>query len=554
MKRNLSLLVAAMLPLAIFGQSVSKETAHPFAKKSPAEVSSLAPVKKAPAAYCVQTNFKCDDGDVITKVVAGTINNPSTCGANGYNDFTSMSTTVTPSQVLPVTVTVGNGWFEKVSIWVDWNNNQTFEAGELMTDTVNGLGGGTSTGGDLSGTITVPATATSGTFRMRVMVVATGSDNPAPADPCADSLYGETEDYSLVIAATGCLTATEGQYPSTTFTPTCNGAYGNVTAAGYLNEYSKVKVTAGVTYTFATSDATYFITIGNEDGTTVLASGTGTATYTPTADGIVRFYSHLTSNCDGGKVFHTRKVKCGTPPTACSDFKTPSNNRENGGFFGGASSQRLAVDLSLGNSAFTVYGMEPIVAGTATSFSFKFYSNNAGKPGTQIATRTGTIVGSVATGTAFNYEFRKYTVTFDSPINLDANTVYWVEVVSDAVAWESTTVNRLGLPDVFFNDNTSGAWTAGTTDYVFNLICAPLAVNDSANAKFSLYPNPVKDFLNVSTNSKLDAVSIHNISGQKVASKIVDNRIDMSKLAAGVYVVNITLANGTQQSFKVVKQ
>ena len=118
--------------------------------------------------------------------------------------------------------------------------------------------------------------------------------------------------------------------------------------------------------------------------------------------------------------------------------------------------------------------------------------------------------------------------------------MYWVEVVSDAVAWESTTVNRLGLPDVFFNDNTSGAWTAGTTDYVFNLICAPLAVNDSANAKFSLYPNPVKDFLNVSTNSKLDAVSIHNISGQKVASKIVDNRIDMSKLAAGVYVVNIT--------------
>lgn len=550
-------MAVATLPLAVFGQSVSKKTVHPVIKKNAAIATSLAPVKKSPLSYCIPTDLDCTDDDVITKVVAGTINNPSTCGTNGYSDFTTISTTVTPSQVLPVTVTVGDGWFEKVSIWVDWNNNETFEASELMTDAVGGLGGGTATGGDLTGSITIPASATSGTFRMRVMLLATGSTLPAPDDPCDDSNYGEVEDYSLVIAPTGCLTATYNQWPTTTFSPTCNGSDANITTVAYLNEYSKVNVVAGTPYTFSTSVATYFITISDEAGTVILASGTGSATYTPTANGVVRFYSHLTSNCDGGNTIHTRKVKCGTPPpppTACTDFTTPSNNRENGLFFGGSTSQKLALDLPIGSTAFSVYGMEPIVAGTATSFSFTFYNNNAGVPGTQIATRTGTIVSSVVTGTAFSYEFRKYTVTFDTPINLDANTVYWVEVTSDAVAWETSTVNRLGSPDVFANSNTSGVWTAGTSDYVFNLICAPLAVNDSANAKFSFYPNPVKDFLNVSTNAKLDTVSIHNISGQKVASKIVDNKIDMSKLTPGVYIVSITLANGTQQSFKVVKQ
>ncbi|WP_332020409.1 T9SS type A sorting domain-containing protein, partial [Kaistella sp.] len=118
-------------------------------------------------------------------------------------------------------------------------------------------------------------------------------------------------------------------------------------------------------------------------------------------------------------------------------------------------------------------------------------------------------------------------------------------------------VNRLGAPDVFNNNGTSGAWVAGTTDYVFNLVCSPLlAVGDASNAKFSYYPNPVVDYLNISSSTKVESVSVYNIAGQKmpVSAKLVNGKVDMSKLAPGVYIITTTLDGGKNESFKVVKK
>jgi len=143
MKTKLSLLAAAMLPLAVFGQTVAKKSVQPFNKKAVAQAM-ISNTAKMPFAYCTPTILDCSDGDVITNVTIGTINNTTDCSASGYSDFTSMAATVTPGQAVPVSVSVGDGWFERVSIWVDWNKNDTFEASELMTDAATGLGGGTS--------------------------------------------------------------------------------------------------------------------------------------------------------------------------------------------------------------------------------------------------------------------------------------------------------------------------------------------------------------------------------------------------------------------------
>lgn len=562
MRKKLPLLLMAIMPLASFAQSAqSKVSVHP--KKQAVTKQAKPHLLAAPVAYCTPA-LDCTDGDLISNVTFAGINNTTTCSPAGYGDYTSVSNTTTllAGETYPIAVTVGDGWpNENVSVWIDYNKNDIFDASEFTyVGNVNTV----SSGLTVTGNIPIATGTANGSYRMRVRVAADGAnaaDNTLACDE--EQGYGETEDYTLIIGApapTGCLTATNGQYPAATFTPNCNGAVGNITTVAWLNEYSKVNLTAGTEYTFSTSNASYFITIGDEAGTAVLASGTGSVTYTPTANGVVRFYSHLSSNCDGTSSSHTRSVKCGTPPpppTACTDFKTPSNNRENGGFFGGDTAQRLAIDIPVGSTGFTVHGMEPIVAGDATSFSFKFYANNAGLPGAEIATRTGIIQSSVVTGTAFGYDFKKYTVAFDSPIDLDANTTYWVEVTSDAVAWESTSVNRLGSPDVFNNSGTSGAWVAGTTDYVFNLACSPLlAVGDASNAKFSFYPNPVVDYLNISASTKVESVTVHNIAGQKmpVAAKLVNGKVDMSRLAPGVYIITTVLDGGKKESFKVVKK
>ena len=562
MRKKLPLLLLAALPMLTFAQSAqSKVSAHP--KKQAVTKQAKPHLLAAPVAYCTPA-LDCTDGDLISNVTFAGINNTTTCSPAGYGDYTSVSNTTTllAGESYPIAVTVGDGWpNENVSVWIDYNKNDIFDASEFTyVGNVNTV----SSGLTVTGNIPIATGTANGSYRMRVRVAAAGAnadDNTLACDE--EQFYGETEDYTLIIGApapTGCLTATNGQWPTATYTPNCNGANANITTSAYLNEYSKVNLVAGTAYTFSTSNSAYFITIGNEAGTAVLASGTGSVVYTPTASGVVRFYSHLSSNCDGGSTLHARIVKCGTPPpppTACTDFKTPSNNRENGGFFGGETAQRLAIDIPVGSTGFTVHGIEPIVAGDATTFSFKFYSNNAGLPGAEIATRTGIIQSSVVTGTAFGYDFKKYTVAFDSPIDLDANTTYWVEVTSDAVAWESTTVNRLGSPDVFNNSGTSGAWVAGTTDYVFNLVCSPLlAVGDASNAKFSYYPNPVVDYLNISSSTKVESVSVYNIAGQKmpVSAKLVNGKVDMSKLAPGVYIITTTLDGGKNESFKVVKK
>lgn len=127
-----------------------------------------------------------------------------------------------------------------------------------------------------------------------------------------------------------CLNSPNGQWPSATYTPSvCDGVtVGNITTAGYAGEYSKVNVVAGQTYTFQSSIATDYITISDEAGTTAYAAGTTPLVWVSTVTGVIRFYTHISSNCDDDTNNRTRSVICGTPPTQapdCPTLVTPAN-------------------------------------------------------------------------------------------------------------------------------------------------------------------------------------------------------------------------------------
>jgi len=81
-----------------------------------------------------------------------------------------------------------------------------------------------------------------------------------------------------------------------------------------------------------------------------------------------------------------------------------------------------------------------------------------------------------------------------------------------------------------------------------------LAVSDSKNEAVSIFPNPVKDILNVKTASKIKTHKIYNLSGQVVNAKLVsDKTIDFSRLEKGIYVVEILLENGKKLTQKIIK-
>jgi hypothetical protein len=100
------------------------------------------------------------------------------------------------------------------------------------------------------------------------------------------------------------------QWPVATFVPTCSGAAENITIGGWAGEYSRVTVTSGVQYTFTSSVATDFITIGNAAGTAAIVYGTTPLTWTSDVDGDIRFYTHLSDGCETAQVDRTRSISC----------------------------------------------------------------------------------------------------------------------------------------------------------------------------------------------------------------------------------------------------
>jgi Zn-dependent metalloprotease len=128
--------------------------------------------------------------EYIRTVQLGTINNTS--GNNGgYGNYTSLSTNLATGVSNTINLTAGfTGWSytEYWTIYIDYNHNGVFESTETIT-----TGG---SGGTISKAFIVPTTAKNGPTRMRIqMKYASPSTNP-----CATSLYGEVEDYTVNIS------------------------------------------------------------------------------------------------------------------------------------------------------------------------------------------------------------------------------------------------------------------------------------------------------------------------------------------------------------------
>jgi hypothetical protein len=129
----------------------------------------------------------------ISNVTFNTINNTS-AGAVGYQDFTSISTNVTPGTTYTVSLTCNQTgtWTEHGWFFIDWNNDCDFtDAGESYDF------GQVSAPGTMTDTITIPYGAVTGSHRLRASLKYNGDPTS-----CETFSYGQVEDYTLVIPST----------------------------------------------------------------------------------------------------------------------------------------------------------------------------------------------------------------------------------------------------------------------------------------------------------------------------------------------------------------
>jgi Zn-dependent metalloprotease/chitodextrinase len=129
--------------------------------------------------------------EFIDYVGIGGISN-TTVGNGGYGDFTSQTGNV-PYGSNTIVLSAGyksTAFKEFWGVWIDFNQNGTFENSEKMVNA------STTTGANNSFTFTVPNTALAGPTRMRVSM-----KRSSASTACEALYYGEVEDYTVNIGA-----------------------------------------------------------------------------------------------------------------------------------------------------------------------------------------------------------------------------------------------------------------------------------------------------------------------------------------------------------------
>ncbi len=127
-------------------------------------------------------------------------------------------------------------------------------------------------------------------------------------------------------------------------------------------------------------------------------------------------------------------------------------------------------------------------------------------------------------------------------------------------AFEQLTKTGIALPSLglhVFNirvkDNT-GQWGS-----VFRNVISVQTTLDIANLDMKalvVYPNPVKDVLNVSFDTAINSIAVYNMMGQVVMARMLnsnDTAIDVSTLSAGTYFVKVQ-SDATSKTVKIIKE
>ena len=81
-----------------------------------------------------------------------------------------------------------------------------------------------------------------------------------------------------------------------------------------------------------------------------------------------------------------------------------------------------------------------------------------------------------------------------------------------------------------------------------------LGINENSLISFKLFPNPVKNFLEITTSNDVSKIEIFNSLGQKILIKLNSQIIDVSNIYEGIYFIKITTLNGNILTRKFIKE
>lgn len=191
--------------------------------------------------------------DWIQHVQISSINNQSV--KEGYADFTDIAGYITQGEIKYIFLQPGNKNKESFwSIYIDFNQDMDFDdQGEMVLQE--------SRVGDFGGNITIPANATPGKTRMRIVM-----QPDAFHGSCGLFQYGEVEDYSMIVVAGASTFSNESTTTTNIAAP--KSIYPNPTDGGVFVTLGAERIEKGQLDIYTTTGIkVHSINLAGESGT-----------------------------------------------------------------------------------------------------------------------------------------------------------------------------------------------------------------------------------------------------------------------------------------------
>ena len=470
------------------------------------------------ACYCVPTSSSCSS-DAITNVTISTINNTTTCGTSGYTSYTTPTATLNLGVVYPISVSVSSGFLEHVSVWIDYNQNGTFETTEFTSI------GSSSNGGPITSTITIPGSAMAGTTKMRVR--GKYDTELTSADACLGYSFGETEDYTITIGAGVACTGTPTAGTASATDSVCNGEPFDLILTGYTSGVS------GITFQWQSSSAS--------GGTYTNIANATTSTYAATQSTTL-YYKCLVS-CSGGTAVASNVLTVVlNAPSAC--YCTPaSTNCTTTDKITNVTISTINNTSVCGTNGYSLY-----TTPTATFNKTETYpiSVTVGETDQHV----GVWIDYNQNGT---FDTTEFTYLGTGSLTLDST----ITIPGTAIAGETRMRVRTRFLSILTSANACLAYTYGETEDYTITISSLIGIeeNDVFN-NITVYPNPTSGLFNISTsnaNFTQLTISVLDIQGKEVYntsdknnSNNYNKEINLDGLAKGIYYIKLNTGNAVK--------
>ena len=390
------------------------------------------------------------------------------------------------------------------------------------------------------------------------------------------------------IAALTCNGAMNGLYPEATYTPSCTGSTEQIVSDAYAGEYANVNILTNKQYTFSSSVSTDFITITNQNGTAVLASGLTPLIWNSNFTGIIRYHINTNANCGTQNSSRTRSIKC-TVATGCNAptqlYTDPESSSvvnivwsasvpapSNGYIY---CYSTINDPYSTGAITGTTTNTFAVLNNLAPNTTYYFWVKaNCGT--TQSSWSSGGSFTTAASSSTCNIPTQLYTdgatatsinIAWVAPTPAPSNGyIYCYSTINDPFSSNAITGNTTNTFAVLNNlapnttyyfwvksicGNTQTNWSSGGS-----FTTQVLGIESFSSDKIKLYPNPVKTVLTISLDDNISAISVYNLIGQELMTKTINSNeatIDVAHLSIGTYWIKVT-SNNEIKTVKIIKQ